>query len=85
MYVRDTILCKRRADLEVHGLEAFWVELQIKRKRILVGGFYKPPNSNTDYFDLLKESVDRACSTDIPEIIITGDFNCNMAQRTPIK
>ena len=85
LYVRDTILCKRRADLEVHGLEAVWVELQIKRKRILVGGFYKPPNSNSDYFDLLKESVDRACSTDIPDIIITGDFNCNMAQRTPNK
>ena len=58
LYVRDTILCKRRADLEVQGLEAVWVELQIKRKRILVGGFYKPPNSNSDYFDLLKESVD---------------------------
>ena len=83
LYVRDTILCKRRADLEVHGLEAVWVELQIKRKRILIGGFYKPPNSNSDYFDLLKESVDRACSTDIPDIIITGDFNCDMAQRTP--
>ena len=85
LYVRDTILCKRRANLEIHRLVAVWVELQIKRKRILVGGFYKPPNSNSDYFDLLKESVDRACSTDIPDIIITGDFNCNMAQCTPNK
>ena len=84
MYVRDTILCKRRADLEVHGLEAVWVQLQVKRKGILVGAFYKPPNSNLDYFDLLKESR-QSLSTYIPDIIIMSAFNCNMAQITPNK
>ena len=45
LYVRDTIPCKRRTDLELRDLESVWVELQVKCKRILVGGFYKPPNS----------------------------------------
>ena len=44
MYARDTILCKRRLDLEVRWVETVWVELQIKRKQTLFGGFYKPRN-----------------------------------------
>ena len=78
VYVRDTLSCKRRVDLEVHGVEGVWLELTIKSKRILVGGFYRPPNSSLEYFNLLKESIDRACSTNIIDIIITGDFNYNM-------
>ena len=34
---------------------------------------------------MLEESIDRACNTDIIDIIITGDFNCNMAQSIPNK
>ena len=30
-------------NVEVHRLEAVWVELQVNSKRILVGGLYKPP------------------------------------------
>ena len=45
-----------------------------------MGGFYKPPNCTINYFDLMKESIDRACNTSISDIIITGDFNFNMAQ-----
>ena len=77
-YVRDTLSCKRRVDLEVQGVEGVLLELTIKSKRILVGGFYRSPNSSLEYFNLLKESIDRACSTNIIDIIITGDFNRNM-------
>ena len=41
-------------------------------------GLYRPPNSSLEYFNLLKESIDRACSTNIIDIIITGDFNYNL-------
>ena len=77
MYVRGTISCERRLYLEIRDVEAVWVEIQVKCIRILVGGFYKPPNNTPDYFELLKESIDRACNTDIINKIITGDFNCN--------
>ncbi|MCG8033361.1 MAG: endonuclease/exonuclease/phosphatase family protein, partial [Candidatus Thiodiazotropha taylori] len=80
VYVRDTLFCKRRIDLEIQGIECVWVELQIKSKRVLIGGFYRPPNSNADYFNLIKESIDRACNTGIGDLIITGDFNINMSQ-----
>ena len=77
-YVRENIPCKRRPDLELRGLEAVWLELQIKSKKVLLGGFYRQPISNLGYMDLIKESTDRAYNTNIVDIIITGDFNYNM-------
>ena len=78
MYVRDFFTCKRRADLEIHGLEAVWLELQVQSKQILVGGFYRPTNSSAEYFNLVVESIDRAHNTNITDLIILGDFNYNM-------
>ena len=40
VYVRDTISSKRRSDLEIRGLEATWVEIQVRSKKVLIGGFY---------------------------------------------
>ena len=79
IYVRDSIYCKRRNNLEVQGLEAAWVEIHVKSKTLLVGGFYRPPNSNAAYFELLSESIDRAYNTNIIDIFILGDFNYNLA------
>ena len=78
VYVRDTLSCKRRVDLEAQGVGGVWLELTIKFKHILVGGFYRPPNSSHEYFNLLKE----ACGTIFLDIIITGDFNYNMKMQT---
>ena len=80
-YVRETIACRRRPDLEVRGLEALWLEIEINSKNVLVGGFYRAPGSDAAYFDLLKESVDRAYNTNTEDIIITGDFNFNMMSK----
>ncbi|MEW8547098.1 MAG: endonuclease/exonuclease/phosphatase family protein, partial [Candidatus Thiodiazotropha sp.] len=78
IFVRDTLFCKRCKVLEIRGLEAVWVEVTVKNKKVLIGGFYRPPSSNLDYFILILESFDRAYNTNITDIIITGDFNYNM-------
>ena len=78
IYVRDTILCKRRKDIEINGLEAIWLEVRIKSKKILIGGIYRPPNSSSDYFNLMLESIDRTHNTNIYDVIITGDLNYDM-------
>ena len=78
IYARDTLLCRRRKDIEITGLEAVWLEVTIKSKKVLVGGIYRPPNSNSDYFNLILESIDRASNTNIPDIVVTGDFIFNM-------
>ena len=53
-------------------------ELQVQSKQILVGGFYRPPNSGAEYFNLVVESFDRAHNTNIADLIILGDFIYNM-------
>lgn len=85
VYVRDSFLCNRRSDLELRGLEAVWVEVKVKSKTILVGGFYRPPNSNNNYSNLMEESIDRAFNTNIIDIFILGDFNYNLSRNSSNK
>ena len=82
VYVRDTISSKRRSDLEIRGLEATWIEIQVRSKKVLIGGFYRPPESPADYIDLISESFNRAYDTNIQDIIILGYFNINMFHDT---
>ena len=78
IFVRDTITCKRRLDLEIRGLETVWIEILMNSNKVLLGGFYRPPNSGTDSFDLITESIDNAYNSNIIDVIILGDFNYNM-------
>ena len=81
IYVRQSLVCQRRTDLEINNLKAVWLEICVRSKKILkilIGGFYRPPNNTADYFTILSESIDRVYNTNIPDIVITGDFNYNM-------
>ena len=79
IHVRETLACKQRQDLKINGLEAKWVEIIVKSRKILIGAFYRPPNSTVDYFNLILESIDRAFNKNITDIIMTGDFNYDMS------
>lgn len=77
IYVRDGINVDFRQDLHINRLEAVWVEIIIHSKKLLVGGIYRPPDSNNEYWQLLEESVDRAFSVQTYDTIVAGDFNIN--------
>ena len=79
IYVKDCLYYKRRVDLESHNIESIWIELTNNHKRIFFGLFYRPPNSDSNYFSDIEDSVVLAVdSPGISEIIITGDFNLNV-------
>ena len=78
IYVRDTLTCKRRIDLKLQNLEAVWIEIVVKTKTNFIGGFYRAPKSYAEYFTLLNESIDRAHNTNIPDIVVTGEFDFTM-------
>lgn len=78
IYVKDTIHYKRRNDLEPVGVECIWIEVQLKSTRLLFGLFYRPPNTNSDYFSSIEDSISLALDTQISNIFVTGDFNFNM-------
>ena len=47
LYVRDNLSYKRRNDLEINGTECIWIELTLRYSvKLLIGLFYRPPNSN---------------------------------------
>ena len=78
IYVKDTIYYKRRLDLEPRGIECIWIELVLKHKHVLFGLFYRPPNSDLNYYSTMEDSIHLAVDTGINDIIITGDFKINM-------
>ena len=54
------------------------MEIKIRTtKRVLIGVFYRPPNSGNNYFSLIEDSLGLAKESGIDDIIVTGDFNLN--------
>ena len=78
IYVKEGIHYKRRNDLEIRGIENIWIEIANNHKSILFGLFYRPPNSNNNYFSNIEDSITLAVDTNIREIIVMGDFNYNL-------
>ena len=82
VYVKNGIFYKRREDLEIRGLECLWIEVINPRRRILFELFYRAPNSDTNYYNNIEDSVSLAADTGIKDIVITGDFYLNYLNNT---
>ena len=76
IYLKSDIYGKHRPDLEVEHLEALWIETRNNQETLLVGCFYRPPQSRVGYWDLINESIHKAASTPY-KFIILGDFNAH--------
>ena len=81
VYLRDSLSVIRRFDLESYFPgECNLLEIMLpKTKSILLGTFYRPP-SQADFMDHFVEVLDAMCSEN-KELIITGDFNCNLRSK----
>ncbi len=77
MYVKNSIPVQRRSDLEPVGLECVWCEIRLNARRLLIGVFYRPPNSSSDTLRDIERSIDLAVDSNIDNIIVTGDLNLN--------
>ena len=69
VYVKAGIPCKRRVDLELMNTECLWVEINIRNKKILVGIFYRPPNSHPPVWSDIENSMGMATDTGITAVI----------------
>ncbi len=78
IYVRQGIRATKREDLSLPGLESLWIDLYIDKRKFLIGGIYRPPDSNNNYWTLLEESIDRAFNQTCDNILVAGDFNINV-------
>ena len=77
IYVKNNLICKPRPDLSVPTLEAVWIETRLSQEPLLVGSFYRPPNSNINYWRLIDESIKQVVQTPY-KFIILGDFNTDI-------
>ena len=83
IYVRSNMIMKERPDLDVPGLEVIWIETKINQNVLLVGSIYMPPNTPVAYWNLIKESINKAFNTP-HRFILLGDLNtCFMHNPSP--
>ena len=82
IYVRDDIYAVERPDLFVNDIEALWVEVRTNRRKIIVGGIYRPPDANNQYWQLMEQSIDLAFNSNCDNILVAGDFNINIQHST---
>ena len=81
-FIRNNVYSKRRTDIELPNIECLWVEFYIHNRKILLGTFYRPPNSLPAVLDSMENSIGLAFDSNAHEIIITGDFNLDMLETT---
>ena len=77
VYIPEQCRSRRRADLEIEGVEVVWVEIWLHKKAILLSNIYRPPNANTNYLtniELMMEKVASECRT----TVLMGDLNLNL-------
>ena len=88
VYVRNDVSVIRRTDLEKASVEGLWLEVLIPKSRnLLVGTFYRPPNSSSYYdkdFMSKFEVIVNECTAQGNEIITMGDLNCDFFAKRPI-
>lgn len=74
IYVLNTLIHKRRTDLEIFWDECIWIEVQVNNERHLVGIFYSPKTSDRNFFNAFSLNLEAAFEIS-KNIVVAGDFN----------
>ena len=78
VYVNSNVYSRRRTDLELPDTECIWVEVTTNHRKFLLGTFYRSSNAPAATYSLIEDSISLAFDTNIPDILITGDFNLDI-------
>ena len=81
VYVKQNIYSRRRSDIERPNIECVWIEVSVHNKKLLLGTFYRPPNSPQEALSSIEDSISLAFDTNIQHILITGDFNLDILKQ----
>jgi hypothetical protein len=76
-WVTNTLIAKRRNDLEETDNESMWIQVENKLKQILVCVTYRQKKGKyaPTYWEKLLKSYDKAVGSRIPNLVLIGDFN----------
>ncbi|MEW8546207.1 MAG: reverse transcriptase family protein, partial [Candidatus Thiodiazotropha sp.] len=78
IYTKIGIPSINRPELLYDNLEAICIEIKLQSHKILLCGLYRPPSTGTEYWDLIDASFDNMSTSSIKDLVIMGDFNCDM-------
>ena len=74
IYIKNNLCFKRRTELESNDIENIWIEINSLKNKFLVGLFYRPPNSQAEYWESFDENIEQVTDQNT-NMIIFGDFN----------
>ena len=83
VYTPAKLRGQRRGDLEAEDVEAIWLELHLQKKTILFGTIYCPPGADQKVLDSIADMLDRVARKQ-KEVVLMGDFNCDMLKPQPL-
>ena len=78
IYIASGIPSCKRNDIIQGDIEGICIEVSIQSHRFLLCGMYRPPNSGSDYWDLIEQTFDNLCDSHITDLVILGDFNSDL-------
>ena len=76
VYVSEDVKSMRRQDLEEAVIEALWIEVRLKKLRVLICNVYRPPDSVAAWFDSLAVMLERVVQEKLA-VFVLGDLNCD--------
>ena len=82
VYTKDNVFSRRRNDLELPNIECIWIEITVHHRKILLGTFYRPPNSPAQTLSSIEDSIGLSFDNNINDVFITGDFNLDTLKNT---
>ena len=77
VYVSECVTSIRRSDLEDTDLEILWIEVKLRKTKLLICNVYRPPDAKASWMDSMAVMVEKAVAEKAP-VVIMGDFNCDM-------
>ena len=78
IYIKSGISSHKLTNLIYGDLEGLCVEINIRNHKFLLCGIYRPPNAGIELWDSIERTFENLNTSSTKDIVILGDFNCNM-------
>ena len=81
-WISMDLVAKRRLDLEVHSVEAMWLEVRTCNHTFLICTVYRPHTESITFWESMQFMLDNARDTGISNILCAGDLNADKLSRS---
>ena len=78
IYIECGISLHKRLNIIDNIVEGLCIEIKIRNHKFLLRGIYSPPNSGNEYWDAIEHTLENLNNSITKDLIILGDFTCNM-------